>query len=144
LAYARDSLNASDIVIYGHSLGTAIGSELASHMSGSPPRALVLQSPFTSARDMALRMMVPPIPGLWPRISRVNYDTRAVVGRLDAPVFVSHGSRDITIPVRMGREVFEAAKNRGELLVVEGAGHNDVGDVGGERYWRWLTSAVSR
>jgi fermentation-respiration switch protein FrsA (DUF1100 family) len=144
LAFARDSLGASDIVIYGHSLGTAIGSELASHMGGAPPRSLVLQSPFTSARDMALRMMVPPIPGLWSRLSRVKYDTRALVARLDAPVFVSHGTRDITIPVRMGRDVFAAAKNRGELLIVEGAGHNDVGDVGGDRYWRWLTTAVAR
>ena len=140
LAYARDSLGASDIVIYGHSLGTAIGTELAFSMGGGPLRSVVLQSPFTSVRDMALRMMVPPIPG----ISRVKYDTRALVGRLDAPVFVSHGTRDITIPVRMGRQVFEASKNRGELLIVEGAGHNDVGDVGGERYWRWLISAVSR
>ena len=143
LAYAREQLGASDVVIYGHSLGTAIGAELAAHMGDGPLSSVVLQSPFTSARDMALRMMVPPIPGLWPRISRVKYDTRALVGRLDAPVFVSHGTRDITIPVRMGRQVFEASKNRGELLIVEGAGHNDVGDVGGERYWRWLVEAVS-
>jgi fermentation-respiration switch protein FrsA (DUF1100 family) len=144
LAFARDSLGATEFVIYGHSLGTAIGSELATHMGGAPLRSLVLQSPFTSARDMATRMMVPPIPGLWSRISRVPYDTRALVGQLDSPVFVSHGSRDITIPLRMGRAVFEAAKNRGDLLVVEGAGHNDVADVGGEAYWRWLTNAVAR
>lgn len=143
LAYARDSLGASDIVIYGHSLGTAIGAELANHMGGTPPRSLVLQSPFTSARDMATRMLLPPIPVLWSRISRVRYDTRALVGRMDIPVYVSHGSRDITIPARMGREVFDAAKNPGELLVVEGAGHNDVGDVGAERYWAWLVKAVS-
>lgn len=143
LAFARDSLGATDIVIYGHSLGTAIGSELAKHMTGSSPRSLVLQSPFTSARDMATRMMVPPIPGLWSRISRVQYDTRALVRELEIPVFVSHGSRDITIPARMGRAVFAAAKNPGELLVVEGAGHNDVADVGGARYWRWLVNAVS-
>ena len=144
LAYARDSLGATDVVIYGHSLGTAIGSELATHMSASPPRSLVLQSPFTSAQAMATRMMVPPIPGLWSRISRVRYDTRAVVAQLDVPVFVSHGTRDITIPARMGREVFEAAKNRGELLIVEKAGHNDVADEGGDRYWKWLTTAVTR
>lgn len=142
LAYARDSLHATDIVIYGHSLGTAIGSELATHMGASPPRALVLQSPFTSTQAMALRMMVPAIPGLWSRISRVPYDTRALVAQLDAPVFVSHGTRDITIPVRMGRDVFDAARNRGELLIVEKAGHNDVADEGGERYWSWLVKAV--
>lgn len=144
LAYARDTLGATEIVIYGHSLGTAIGAELASHMDGKTLRSVVLQSPFTSARAMATRMMFPAIPWLWSRISRVRYDTRALVAELAVPVFVSHGSRDLTIPARMGREVFAAARNPGELLVVEGAGHNDVADVGGERYWAWLVRAVQR
>ena len=143
LAFVRDSLKAAEIVIYGHSLGTAIGTELAAHM-GTAPRSLVLQSPFTSARDMATRMLVPPIPGLWRRISRVHYDTRALVSALDAPVFVSHGTRDLNIPARMGRQVFDAARVRGELLLVDGAGHNDVADAGGEAYWTWLVKAVQR
>ena len=144
LVYALDTLKADEIVIYGHSLGTAIGSELAAHMSGGALRSLVLQSPFTSARDMAARMMVPLVPWLWSRISRVAYDTRSLVADMDVPVFVSHGTRDITIPVRMGREVFSAARNKGELLVVEAAGHNDVADVGAEKYWTWLVNAVTR
>jgi len=106
------------------------------------PAALVLESPFTSARDMAARMLVPPIPWLWSRISRVHYDTRSLVGRLDCPVFVAHGSRDINIPVRMGRQVYLAARRQGALLIVDGAGHNDVSDVGGERYWSWMVAAV--
>ena len=144
LGFVRDSLKAAEIVIYGHSLGTAIGTELAAHMGPAALRSLVLQSPFTSARDMATRMMVPPIPGLWKRISRVHYDTRSLVANLDAPVHVSHGTRDLNIPARMGRQVFEAARQRGELLLVEGAGHNDVADAGGEQYWRWLVKAVSQ
>jgi fermentation-respiration switch protein FrsA (DUF1100 family) len=145
LDFARSQLHAESIVVYGHSLGSAIGAELAAHIqeSGRAPQALVLQSPFTSARDMATRLMLPPIPGLWQRISRVHYDTRARVAALDAPVHVSHGKSDLNIPVRMGRAVHAAAKRQGELLIVDGAGHNDVGDVAGERYWRWLISAVS-
>jgi pimeloyl-ACP methyl ester carboxylesterase len=92
---------------------------------------------------MAARLLVPPVPWLWRKIARVHYDTRARVAQLDCPVWVAHASRDVVIPVRMGRQVFAAARRKGELLVVEGAGHNDVADVGGERYWRWLTSAVS-
>lgn len=144
LEFARTELRATEIVLFGHSLGTAVASELAGQMRPQGPSALVLQSPFTSAREMATRMLVPPIPGLWRRISRVHYDTRARVADLACPVWVSHGTRDLNIPVRMGRQVFAAARNRAELLIVEGAGHNDVADVGGERYWRWLTSAVTR
>ena len=142
LAFARSSLRADDVVLYGHSLGSALAAELAQHMQDAPPRSVLLVSPFTSARDMAARMLVPPVPWLWRRISRVHYDTRAIVSKVSAPVHVAHGSRDINIPVRMGRQVHEAARRRGELLIVEGAGHNDVADVGGERYWLWLTRAI--
>jgi len=141
LAFAQQQLRPERLVLYGHSLGTAIASELAAHAQPAPA-ALVLESPFTSARDMAARMLVPPIPWLWSRISRVHYDTRSLVGRLDCPVFVAHGSRDINIPVRMGRQVYLAARRQGALLIVDGAGHNDVSDVGGERYWSWMVAAV--
>ena len=130
------------IVFYGHSLGTAIATELAAWMRPDAPSALVLESPFTSALDMAARMLVPPIPGLWKRISRVHYDTRALVSQLDCVVWVAHGTRDVVIPARMGRQVFAAARHPGALLIVDGAGHNDVPEVGGERYWSWLSAAV--
>lgn len=143
LQFVRDALRPRHVVLFGHSLGTAVAADIAAVMSPDGPSALVLQSPFTSAREMAARMLVPPIPWLWRRISRVHYDTRALVARLDAPVWVAHGSRDVVIPVRMGRQVFVAARRPAQLLIVEGAGHNDVPDVGGERYWQWLVSAVS-
>lgn len=143
LAWARGAFPGARVVLFGHSLGSAVASELAAHMSPGQPAALVLQSPFTSARAMATRMLVPPIPGLWSLISRVHYDTRHIVASLDAPVSVAHGTRDVVIPVRMGRAVHEAARRPGELLIVEGAGHNDVADVAGADYWRWLTAAVS-
>jgi hypothetical protein len=137
------SMQPSNIVLFGHSLGTAIAADIAAFMSPDQPAALVLQSPFTSAREMAARMLVPPIPWLWRRISRVHYDTRTLVAQLEAPVWVAHGTRDVVIPVRMGRQVYHAARRPGELLIVESAGHNDVADVGGDRYWRWLTAAVA-
>lgn len=146
LMFVQAQLLPSRIVVFGHSLGSAVATELASAMQSDPAHnaasALVLQSPFTSAREMAARMLVPPVQWLWQRISRVHYDTRALVQQLDCPVFVSHGTRDVVIPTRMGRSVFAAARHPARLLIVEGAGHNDVADVGGEQYWRWLVSAV--
>lgn len=142
LAFALSELRHPDVILYGHSLGTAIATELAARMRPQLPKALILVSPFTSARDMAARMLVPSIPWVWQRISRVHYDTRKLVSEIDSPVYVAHGSRDLNIPVRMGRQVYEAARRPTELLIVEGAGHNDVPDIGGENYWRWLTAAI--
>lgn len=141
LAFAN-TLAPGRLVLYGHSLGTAVATELAAEMK-QPPAALVLQSPFTSARDMAARMLVPVVSSLWGRIARVHYDTHRLVQLLDVPVWVAHGSLDITIPNRMGRDVSDASRRKGEFLLVQGAGHNDVPDVGGERYWGWLSAAVT-
>lgn len=141
LGFVRDSMNVSAdrVVYFGHSLGTAIAAELA---AVSPPRTLVLQSPFSSARAMAARMFVPGLTAFWRIVSRVHFDTSARVRQLRSPVWVAHGDRDIIIPVGMGRDVFAAAAVKGELLIVHGAGHNDVADVGGPAYWNWLARAV--
>ena len=141
LAHVK-SLDPSRVVLFGHSLGSAIATELAAEM-GNAPAALVLQSPFTSARDMAARMLVPVVSSLWGRIARVHYDTRRLVQLMDVPVWVAHGNLDITIPARMGRDVSEGSRRKGQLLIVPGAGHNDVAEVGGETYWRWISEAVT-
>jgi fermentation-respiration switch protein FrsA (DUF1100 family) len=140
LALVRDEMrvSASRIVYFGHSLGSAVAAELAAAV---PPRALVLQSPFTSARAMARRMIVPGLGALWRVISRVHYDTVGRVRRLSVPVWIAHGDRDLVIPLRMGREVFAAAARRGELLIVRGGGHDNVDEIGGDAYWDWLRRA---
>jgi uncharacterized protein len=140
--YAHKTLGTTPerTVIYGHSLGSAIGVELAGEIK---PRALLLEAPFTSARAMAARLGMPGILPLWRAISRVHYDTRTQVADLDIPVSVVHGERDMVTPVQMGREVFQAARRKGDLLILEGVGHNDVVETGAERYWSWLQQGMN-
>jgi uncharacterized protein len=128
------------IAYFGHSLGSAVAVELA---ATRPPRAVLLQSPFTSAQAMARRMILPGLGPLWHVIARVRYDTEARVATLDVPVWVAHGDRDFVVPIRMGRAVFEAARRKGELLVVPSAGHVDVSDVGARPYWEWFRRALA-
>jgi pimeloyl-ACP methyl ester carboxylesterase len=144
-AVARDTLGIAprEIAFFGHSLGSAIAAELAAELpAADAPHALVLQSPFTSAREMARAIVFRPALVAWSAIARVHWDTARRVRGLRAPAWVAHGSDDFVIPARMGRAVFEAAAVKGELLVVEGAGHNDVELVAGARYWDWLERAL--
>ena len=127
------------IAYFGHSLGSAIATELAEI---HPPRSLVLQSPFSSARAMARLIVSPPVVLAWKAISRIHFDTEQAVARLDVPVSVAHGKRDRIVPFRMGVEVYEAAKQKGKLLLLDQAGHNDVAEVGGEEYWSWFKAAL--
>jgi fermentation-respiration switch protein FrsA (DUF1100 family) len=140
--FAREELNvpANRFAFFGHSLGSAIATELAAKHQ---PAALLLQSPFTSARDMARRMTgYNPSSFLWRLVSRLHFDTGAQVAGLEAPVSVAHGEQDRLIPSGMGEQIFQAAQRKGEWLLVPAATHNDVADVGGESYWSWIDNAL--
>jgi fermentation-respiration switch protein FrsA (DUF1100 family) len=133
------AIDRTRMAFFGHSLGSAVAAELA---EAHPPSALLLQSPFSSARAMARLVVTLPVSFVWGALSRIHFDTRSVVADLDVPVSVIHGRRDRIIPFKMGVEVYEAAKRKGKLLLVEGAGHNDLPEVGGEAYWAWLVEAL--
>ena len=141
-AVARDSLGVlpDRIVLFGHSLGSAIATELAKEIAA--PEALLLVAPLTSIREMARRVSSAAIPLYWLRLVRVHYDTEAIVRSLETPVWVAHGTHDRVVPVEMGRRVFAAARHKGELLIVDRADHNGLVEAAGERYWTWLTRAV--
>ena len=127
------------IVFFGHSLGSAVATELALR---HPTRALILHSPFSSARDMARLTLARPLTFIWNAASRVHFDIFDSVKRLDSRVSVIHGRADRVIPVRMGESVYGAAKVKGAFTLVEKAGHNNVVEVAGENYWKWFGEAL--
>ena len=64
--------------LFGHSLGSAVAVELATEIRVMHPGlvvVLVLQSPFTSAREMARIVSTRPVQLLWKLIARVHYDS---------------------------------------------------------------------
>ena len=142
-AYAavRDQLGAQPehIAFFGHSLGSGVAAELALEHE---PSALLLQAPFTSAREMARHVITPVFAAAFGLISRVHFDTRKAVASIDAPVWVVHGTADGVIGVEMGREVFRSARKKGELLIIEGGDHNDFAGPAGEAYWSWIERAL--
>lgn len=144
------SLSTPAFAFFGHSLGSGVAAELAAEIESSEDAdlhhsvcAVLLQSPFTSARDMARIVSTRPVQWLWRLIARVHYDSRARVNEIRSPIWIAHGVRDWLVPVSMGRELFARARVPGQLLVVEHAGHNDVVDVGGELYWQWMSEALA-
>ena len=141
--FSIDSIGipADRLAFYGHSLGSGIAAELAvSH----PPRALLLESPFTSAREMAASMVgIWFTSTIWRFVSRVHFDTAAIVESLDVPVSVAHGGMDMIVPSRMGEAVYRSARNRGEWFFAPRAGHNDLRITGGDGYWAWLSGSLA-
>jgi fermentation-respiration switch protein FrsA (DUF1100 family) len=120
-----------DIYLYGHSLGSVVAVDLALG-EGEDAGGMVLESPFTSARDMA-RMIYSGIPV--DLLMSLKLDNTGRVGKVAAPVLVIHGDADLTIPFEMGRKVFDAATEPKRFLAIPGADHSDCYVVGGALYW---------
>lgn len=107
-----------DIVIVGESLGGAVAAELASR---TRPRAVILQSTFTSIPALAGEIY-PFLPVRW--ISRHDYATHARMERIHAPVLIAHSPQDEIIPYRHGRELYARAREPRHFIELRG-GHNE-------------------
>jgi fermentation-respiration switch protein FrsA (DUF1100 family) len=117
----------NNIVLFGRSLGAAVAAHLA---ASRRPRALIMESAFTSVPELAAKYYRI-FPVRW--LSRFRYDARADLGSVDCPVLIVHSRDDEIIPVSHGRALFEAAREPKAFLEL-GGGHNDGFLVSGRAY----------
>lgn len=110
---------ASDIVIFGRSMGGSVAANLASRVE---PKALILESTFTSVPDAA-RDIYPWLPARW--LSRLRHATKEYVRDVHSPVLVVHSRDDEIIPYHHGEQIFDAANEPRTMLTLRG-GHNDA------------------
>jgi len=104
----------ANIILFGRSLGGVIATQLASEIQ---PGALIIESVFSSARDMANTVL--------PFLSRLiflhyEFDTVTRVRRVACPVLVLHSTDDEIIPYRLGVKVFQAANEPKSLVNMMG------------------------
>jgi fermentation-respiration switch protein FrsA (DUF1100 family) len=134
------------IVIAGHSLGTGIAVRLAAR---HPARALILESPFTSAEAVAQRILP------WAPVSLLMSDrfrSDRWISEVRMPVLIVHGDHDGTIPIEQGRALFALANAPKTFVPIPGGGHDDLPEHGlYAQIWRFLglspaqsASAVSK
>jgi len=117
---ARPDVDPRRLVAYGRSLGGGAAALLASRRTVA---ALILESTFTSVRDMALAYGLPGF------LVRDPFEVRAAVRRYPGPVLILHGERDDVIPFRHGRRLAEG--NPRARFVAMPCAHNDC-----PRPWR--------
>ncbi len=121
---AAQGVTGDRLVLYGESLGSGVAVEMALHQEH---RAVALEAPFSSIADVAARMFpFAPVRML----VRDRFDSVAKIARISTPVLVVHGERDTTIPVALGRRLFDAASPPKSAYFVPRAGHNDLYDHG--------------
>ena len=108
----------AEMLLMGESLGGAVVVQLAAE---SAPRGLILQSTFSSLRDVA-RAHYPRLAWLAPRNQLASSEQ---IKKYRGPLLLSHGNRDATIPFESGQKLFQAANEPKLFVEVKSAGHND-------------------
>jgi pimeloyl-ACP methyl ester carboxylesterase len=134
-ALAERGVALGPIGAMGHSYGAATAIQWA----GRDPRvaAVVAVAPFASLRDVVPGYTVVPLPQAF--VTRVvdragamgGFDPDAAsplaaVTRTRAPVLVVHGRADGRIPPWHAERIHAAAADHTELVLVDGAGHDEV------------------
>ena len=130
------NVSQSRMIIMGRSIGTGPACWITRMMcaQGGPPAGLVLQSPYTSIRDVASGY----IGATASYLLADRWNNRENLAEVECPVLVMHGDKDTVIPFSHSQNLLEAmrvaneARAEGEptrpasmnLFVQEGCEHN--------------------
>ena len=110
--------------IYGHSLGGAVAMDLAHTTAAKDAAGLVMESSFTSVREMQQFTAYNWIP--FAAVQTQYFDSLAKAPKLCMPTLFMHGSNDYRIPLGVAKKLFAAAPEPKRWLLVEGARHVDI------------------
>jgi fermentation-respiration switch protein FrsA (DUF1100 family) len=110
------------IIVFGRSVGGGSAVDLAAR---KPVAGLIMESSFVSA----FRVVVP-----FPILPFDKFPNLAKINRVKCPILVIHGKSDEIIPFTHSEKLFSAIASPKLYLWVEGATHNDVIWVAGEKY----------
>lgn len=131
---------AKDIIVFGRSLGGVIASHLVADMGQKPPSALIVESSFSSAQDMAHRI----IPGLaYVIYSRFRFNAWKTIQKANCPVLVLHSPEDEIIPFELGEKLYRAAPEPKQLVLMRGD-HNNGFLLSQPEYQQALKSFMER
>ncbi len=112
------------ISVLGHSLGGAAALQFAARHQ---VRKIVLISTFTTMADMVrARILISLGPLLRHQFDNIA-SLRAILSQQQVPeITIFHGKSDLSIPVRMGRALYQLDPSRIRFVAIPRAGHNNL------------------
>lgn len=116
--------------IFGHSLGGAIGVQLAAEVHDEA--GLIVEGSFTSIADVVSTFRWGWLP-VSPFITQ-RFDSAARVAEVGSPLLVVHGSNDSLIPSKLGQTLYDKAREPKRFVLVEGGSHHNTNAVGQAQY----------
>lgn len=116
--------------VFGHSLGGAVAVQLADEVDDEA--GLIVEGAFTSIPEYFSSLRWGWVPITWMITQR--FDAASRIGSVGSPVLVVHGSEDGMVPAKLGRALFDKAREPKRFVLVEGAGHHNTNAIGHDQY----------
>jgi len=129
-----------DWYIMGRSLGSISALELAYHFP-EKIKGLIVESGFISVARLISHLGLPS-PG---DLSSLEEEYRQLTAKIELPALIMHGENDRLVPLKQGRELYEAlGSEQKEIVVIPHADHNDIMFVDSEKYMNAIASFISK
>lgn len=125
------------IILYGHSLGAGIATELALNVQAA---GLIIEGAFTSVPDRGAEIY-PWVPVRL--ISRQRFDNIEKIGKVAMPKMVMHAMDDEIIPYVHGQRLYAAARAPKDWVRLRG-GHMNAFLQDSAHFWRHARGFVER
>lgn len=129
---SEKGLNASDLIVYGESLGTGVAVQLATEREF---KGVVLAAPYTSIAQMAANDYP------WLPVNLLlnhRFDSIDKVTAITEPLVVMHSTDDDTIPFEQGELLFNAATEPKLFMPFTVRQHTKFRSEDVERAIRWI------
>jgi len=107
---------AERIILYGHSLGSGVATELALHVQAA---GLIIEGAFMSIPDLGATVY-PWLPVRW--LARQRFANIEKIGKVAMPKLIMHASDDEIVPYAHGQALYAAASAPKEWVELKG-GH---------------------
>lgn len=113
-------IETDQIVIHGQSLGSGVAVAIAARVAA---RALILETPFTAAVDLAAETYP-----LFPvrLLMKDKFLSRQRIQAVTMPLLIVHGTKDSVIPFSHGRQLFRLAPEPKTFVTMEGSDHSTL------------------
>jgi len=119
-AFAAARYGPERIVLWGESIGSAVATALAEKRI---MRALILETPFTSAADLGAAVY-PFLPVRLLMKDQFRSDLR--IKNVKAPILILHGLRDRVVPFAMAQQLFALAPEPKRFVSFDKGGHETL------------------
>ncbi|XP_028983223.1 lysophosphatidylserine lipase ABHD12 isoform X2 [Betta splendens] len=126
--WLKQRVDKKPLYIWGHSLGTGVATNLVRRLCdrGSPPDALILESPFTNIREEArshpFSTVYRYLPGFdWFFLdaitaNNIRFASDDNVNHISCPVLILHAEDDTVVPFHLGKKLYSLASESKSLV----------------------------